>query len=133
MAITVENYFSIGMGCIKELDMFQFFHASLDAITKTFIDGESLRLKKYKLERRKVILPYEKLDSVDKFNNTELPPKKAFRSKLKQVDITDKKYQQALGVFWNEGGCNTIKDYMMVYLKTVLLSVDVFKCLELCV
>ena len=72
---------------------------------------------------------------MDTLNNTELPPKEAFYSKLKQSSISDKEYKQALDC-WNNTGCETIKDYMMLYLKTdVLLSVDVFekfrdKCLE---
>ena len=80
-------------------------------------------------ERRKGIYPYEWFDSM------ELPPKEAFYSKLKQSCITDKEDKQAIDC-WNHTGCNTIKDYIMLYLKTdVLLSVDVFekfrdKCLE---
>ena len=54
---------------------------------------------------------------------------------MKQSGITDIEYKQALDC-WNNTGCKTIEDYMMLYLKTdVLLSVDVFekfrdKCLE---
>ena len=54
---------------------------------------------------------------------------------MKQSGITDKEYQQALDC-WNNTGCETIEDYMMLYLKTdVLLPVDVFEkfrdnCLE---
>ena len=59
----------------------------------------------------------------------------AFFSKLKQSGITDKEYKRAIDC-WNNTGCKSIKDYMMLYLKTdVLLSIDVFerlrdKCLE---
>ena len=45
---------------------------------------------------------------------------------MEQSGITDKEYQQAL-YCWNKTGCKTVKDFMMLYLKTdVLLSVDVF-------
>ena len=56
---------------------------------------------------------------------------------MKQSGITDKEYNQAIDC-WNNSGCKTIKDYVMLYLKTgVLLSVNVFqrlrdKCLEYC-
>ena len=81
--------------------MFRFFHPlSLDAIGKTLSDKEFVILNKHGLERRKVILPYEFLDSIDKINNAELPPKDAFYSKMKQSGITDKKYKQALDC-WN--------------------------------
>ena len=46
---------------------------------------------------------------------------------MKQSGITNEEYKQALDC-WNESECKTIKDYMMLYLKTdVLLSVDVFE------
>ena len=54
---------------------------------------------------------------------------------MKQSDITDEEHEKAKKC-WEEGGCKTMKDYMLLYLKTdVLLSVDVFgrcsnKCLE---
>ena len=44
-------------------------------------------------------------------------PNEAFYSKLKQSGITDNEYKQAID-FWNNTGCETIKDFMMVYLKT---------------
>ena len=53
--------------------------------------------------------------SMDKFNNTELPPKEAFYSKLKQSSITDEEYKQGLDS-WNNTGRKTIGDYMMLYL-----------------
>ena len=133
---TDENYNSIDMGYAKALDMFRFFHPlSLDAISKTLSNEESITLNKCGLERRKGIFPYEWFDSIDKLHETTLPPKEKFYSKLKQSDITDKEYKQAIDC-WKDIKCETIKDYRMLYLKTdVLLSVDVIEkframCLE---
>ena len=128
---TDENYISIDLGYAKALDMFRFFHPnSLDAISKTLSDKECVTLNKFGLERRKGIFPYEWFDSIDKLNEITLPPKEAFFSKLKQSGITDREYKQALDC-WNDTGCETIKDYMMLYLKTdVLLSVHVFERLR---
>ena len=125
---TDENYVCINMGHAKALDMFKFFHPfSLDAISKTLSDRECATLNKFKLKRRKGIFLYEWFDSMDKLNNTELPTKETFYSKSKQISITDKEYKQAIDR-WNNTGCNTIEDCMMLYLKTdVLLSVDVFE------
>ena len=116
------------MGNAKALDMFRFFHPlSLDAISKTFSNEECITLNKCGLERLKGVFPYEWLDSIDKLHETKLPPKKAFYSKLKQSDTTDKEYKQAIDC-WKDTKCETIKDYMMLYLKTdLLLSVDVFE------
>ena len=133
---TDENYISIDMGYANALDMFSFFHPlSIDAIIKTMSNEECVTLNKFGLERRKGIFPYKWLDSIDKLHERSLPPKKAFYSKLKQSGITDKEYKQAIDC-WNNTVCETIKDYMTLYLKTdVLLSVDLFeilrdKCLE---
>ena len=131
-----ENYISIDMGYAKALDMFRFFHPlSLDAISKTLSNEECITLNKCGLERRKGIFPYERFDSTDKLHETKLPPKEAFYSKLKQSGITDKEYKQAIDC-WKDTECETIEDYMVLYLKIdVLLSVDVFEkframCLE---
>ena len=81
------------------------------------------------------MFPFEWLVSLDKLQETSLPPKEAFYFKLKRSSITDKEYKQAIDC-WNNNGCETIKDYMILYLETdVLLSVDVFarlrdKCLD---
>ena len=134
---TDENHSSIDMGYAKALDMLRFFYPlSLDAIiSKTSSNEECVTWNKFGLEIRKSIFPYEWLDSIDKLHETSLPPKEAFYSKLKQSGTTDKIYKQAIDC-WNKNGSETIKDYIMLYLKTdVLLSVDVFerlrgKCLE---
>ena len=124
------------MGYAKALDMFRFFHPlSLDAISKTLSNEECITLNKCGLERSKGIFPYEWFDSINNLYETTLPPKEALYSKLNQSGITDKEYKQAFDC-WRVTKCETIKDYMMLYLKTdVLLSVDVFEkframCLE---
>ena len=116
------------MGSDKALDMFRFFHPlSVEAISKTLSDEEYVTLNKHRLERRKGIFPYEWLDSIDKFNNTELSPKETFHSKLKQSGITDKECERAIDC-WNKTGFKSKKDYMMLYHKIdVLLSVVVFE------
>ena len=53
-------------------------------------------IKQYQIRETKGIFLYEWFDSMDKLNNTELPPKEAFYPKLKQSGITDKEYKQAI-------------------------------------
>ena len=136
LAKTDENYIGIDMGYAKALDMFKFFHPlSSDAISKKLSNEECITLHKCGLERPKGIFPYEWFDSIDELHETTLPPKEAFYFKMKQSCITDIEYKQAIDC-WKDSKCETIKDYMMLYLKTdVLLSVDVFEkframCLE---
>ena len=67
------------------------------------------------------------VSSICKFDETQLPSKDAFYSKLNDEDITDEEYQHALNV-WNEFHCKNIRDYHDLYLKSdVLLLADVFE------
>ena len=85
--------------------------------------------------RRKGNYPYEYIDSWEKFEETELPPKEAFYSKLYIKGISDKDYEHAQKV-WSSMKKKTLGEYHDVYLKTdVLLLADVFEtfremCLE---
>ena len=42
---------------------------------------------------RRVVYPYEDMDSQEKFDETTIPPKEAFYSKLNLENITDKEYE----------------------------------------
>ena len=67
------------------------------------------------------------VSSICKFDETQLPSKDAFYSKLNDEDITDEEYQHALNV-WNEFHCKNIRGYHDLYLKSdVLLLADVFE------
>ena len=72
--------------------------------------------------------PYEWVDSWDKFEATELPPREAFASKLAgKGAISEERYQHAQTV-WNAAGCLTFQDYNDVYLEAdVTLLTD---CME---
>jgi hypothetical protein len=44
---------------------------------------------------KKGVYPYEYMDSYDRFDETELPSKEKFYSKLADSHITDKEYEHA--------------------------------------
>ena len=76
---------------------------------------------------RKGVYPYEYIDSLDRFNETQLPSIDKFYSKLSDEKIKDVDYEHAQKV-WNEFNCKTIGDYHDLYLKTdVVLLADVFQ------
>ena len=76
---------------------------------------------------RKGVYPYEYIDSLERFNETALPPKEAFYIKLCDETISQKDYDHAQQV-WKSFNCKTLGDYHELYLKTdVVLLADVFQ------
>jgi hypothetical protein len=85
----------------------------------------------FKLMRRKGVYPYEYMDSFGRFDETKLPPKEAFDSKLNISAISDQDYEHAQRA-WDritpEEAHLTMGDNHDVYSATdVLLLVDVFE------
>ncbi len=85
-----------------------------------FADPKSLDLLK-----PKGVFPYEYMTDFSKLSATSLPPKEAFYSQLTDSYISDEDYEHAQKV-WEAFGCETMRDYHDLYLKTdVLLLADV--------
>ena len=83
-------------------------------------------LKKFVILLRKGVFPYEYMDSWEKFNETSLPDKKDFYSKLPLEDISDKDYEHFQEVF--REFCTDMGDYQDLYVQTdTLLLTDVFE------
>ena len=84
---------------------------------------------------RKGVYPYDLMDSVTMFDQTKLPPKKVFHSKLNDSDISDEDYEHANNLR-NDFKMKTISDYHDLYLNSdIFLLGDVFEevrnvCLE---
>ena len=131
---------------LRFIDSFRFMASSLDKLAKNLDDDQCKNLRDFyapsgaagdqeeehfKLMRRKGVYPYEYMDSWEKFEETELPPKEAFYSKLNMKGISDKDYEHAQKVWrsmYREGPKRTLGDYHDLYLMTdVLLLADVFE------
>ena len=77
--------------------------------------------------KQKGFYPYEYMDTEEKFNDTKLPPREAFYSKLSGRGISKADYKHAWNV-WNTFKMKTFKEYHELYNMTdVLLSADVFE------
>jgi hypothetical protein len=122
------------------IDRFKFMASSLDNLVKNLsIDKLKQTSKVFKdkihLLSRKGIYPYDYIESLSKFDETKLPKKEDFYSKLNDSQISLEDYEHAKKI-WNEFEMNTIGDYHDLYLKSdVLLLADVFEefrsvCLE---
>ena len=76
---------------------------------------------------RKVIYPYEYMDSWNKFDQDELPPVKSFYSELTMNNITNSDYRHAQRVFKTFNSKN-LGDYHDLYVQSdVLLLANVFE------
>ena len=83
--------------------------------------------KQAEILKQKGFYPYEYMDSEEKFNDTKLPPREAFYSKLSGKGITEKDYKHA-GDVWNSFKMKTFKEYHELYnITDVLLLADVFE------
>ena len=83
-------------------------------------------LNKFVLLLRKGVYPYEYMDSWERFNETSLPPKKSFYSKLNLEDISDKDYLHAQKV-WDAFGIRNLGEYHDLYVqRDTLLLADVY-------
>eukprot|EP00733_Pompholyxophrys_punicea_P000062 Pompholyxophrys_punicea_v1_NODE_8_length_8388_cov_12.748020.p1 type:complete len:997 gc:universal NODE_8_length_8388_cov_12.748020:3285-6275(+) len=133
-----EKYISFTINKVKFLDSFQFLPESLSALIDNLYGKKGEGKSKFKqtilafkehadLMIRKGVYPYEYVDSIERLNETQLPPKSAFYSTLTDEHISDEDYAHAQKV-WETFQCNTLRDYHDIYLKAdVTLLSDVFE------
>jgi len=107
---------------IKFLDSYQFLIDSLDKLTKS-LSNLPITEKVFSagLIQGKGLFPYDVATSLDTLRTiTSLPPKWSDA-------IKDEDYTKALNV-WSKFNCQTLLDYMLVYLKLdVYLLADIFE------
>ena len=105
--------------------------ASLDKLVGNLNDfpiiSENFPEQSRELLLRKGVFPYDWFNSLEKFNETQLPSKEEFYSKLSDSDITDDDFVHAQKV-WEHFGMKMFREYHDLYLKTdILLLADVFE------
>ena len=122
------------------LDSNQFYKGSLDSHASNLEDSDFKYLlseflaDKLEILKGKDPYPYEWIESYEKFNYQQLPPKECFYSSLKDGKrdkgdghIPDEEYLHLKNA-WKEFNFNTFKDFHNHYLKKdVLLLVDTFE------
>ena len=118
---------------IRFIDSFKFMASSLDRLVGNLKKDEFKNMKgqfesdKLDMLLRKGVFPYDYFDSIEKLDDTSLPPKEEFYSRLNNKHISDVDYEHAQKV-WQEFGIRTMKEYHDLYLKCdVILLADVFE------
>ena len=84
-------------------------------------------LNKFVMLLRKGVCPYEYMDGWDKFNETSIPSKESFYSKLTMENISETDYRHANNVFKTLKR-NNLGDFHDLYVQSdTLLLADVFE------
>ena len=115
---------------LRFIDIIRFMASSLDSLTNNLVKNgrklsgfEDYSDKQYELLIRKGVYPYQYMSSWDKFEETKLPPKEAFYSKLNMSVISNEDYSHTQRV-WKGFDKKNLGEYHDLYLKTdvILLS-----------
>lgn len=135
-SVRIKNYTQFIR--FRFIDSLRFMASSLDQLASLLPFEKKKILKKehskygmseeqIKMLSRKGILCYDYIDSWEKLNQTSIPLKSQFHSKLYDSDISDDNYAFVEQV-WGEFNIGTLGQYTDLYLKTdVLLLADVFE------
>ena len=119
------------------IDSFKFMGCGLDSLVKNLTNNgtddslvphtKNRFQEKTHLTLRKGVYPYDYMDSPKRLEETQLPPKSEFYSKLSDSNISDEDYEHAQKV-WRGFEMSTMRDYHDLYLELdVLLLADVFE------
>ena len=127
----MEKYMSFSMGQLRFIDSFQFMSMSLEKLVANLPDDGIVHVERHTthadLLKRKGVYPYDYMDFPKRLEETCLPPKSSFFSRLTDTDISDNDYVHAQNM-WRTFNLNTLGDYHDLYMKTdVLLLADIFE------
>ena len=130
----MEKYMAFMLGNhLTFINSFQFMSSSLNKLVSNLpkddliYTSEAFKGKKLNLMSQKGVYPYDFMDSLGKFNQTELPTKDQFYGILNDQHITDDEYDHAKRV-WKIFNIKTMGEYHDLYLVSdVLLRTDVFE------
>ena len=131
IANNMEKYITFLVGGLRFIDSLNYLQRSLDSLVSA-TPKDSLRntteiSKGSELLFKKGIYSYKYMDSWHRFEETNLPEKEHFYSKLNDEHITDDKYEHAKKVR-ETFECKTLGYYHDLYVKTdVTLLADVFE------
>jgi len=100
------------------LGSFKFMASSLDKLVNNLKPEQFEKVKKhfdvnFDMLLRKEVFPYDWFNSLEKLDETQLPPKEAFHSKLNNSNITGDDFEQV----WDNFKITTFCEYHDLYMK----------------
>lgn len=121
---------------LRFIDSLQFMASSLDYLSSLLPSEKKICLhdefkhlseSQQRMLERKGVFCYDYIDSLEKLNETSLPSKENFYSRLTESDISNESYDFAKEV-WHEFDIKTLGEYSDLYMKTdILLLADIFE------
>ena len=118
---------------LRFIDSLRFMPSSLYALPKNLSKEQCKNVRarysgrQLDLLLRKGVYPYEYMDSLKRLDETQLPSRSAFYSRLNDSGINEENYEHAQTV-WKEFNCKTLRDYHELYnVSDVLLLADIFE------
>ncbi|XP_072041146.1 uncharacterized protein [Amphiura filiformis] len=112
---------------LRFIDSFKFMAAGLGKLVEN-LDEFSELPKFYQDEQlqllfRKGVYPYDHVNSLEKLQETSLPPKDTFYSKLNEEHISDEDYEHAQNV-WNAFEMKTMREYHDLSRRLIVNKVE---------
>lgn len=134
--LNLEKYISFSIGNLRFIDSFQFMASSLETLATNLKKGgiksfkhtsKYFKGKQLDLITEKGVYPYDYMNKMEKFDETELPTIEQFYSKLTENHLSKEDYEHAQKV-WKAFGIKNMGEYHDLYMKSdVLLLADVFE------
>jgi hypothetical protein len=156
IAKTIEKFITFSIGKLQFKDTLQFLPSSLEKLVKNLrAKAEKEEVQEHKIEKlkvlfnnlynyfehkwshlpqtafemltRKLVYPYSYMDGFDKFKETELPPKEAFKNDLTNQHISQEDYE-FVNKLWKTFGLQNLGELHDLYMDTdVYLLTDIFE------
>jgi len=126
----MEKYLTLTIGHLVFKDSLMFLGASLQSLGDNLLKAGIENFKnfrkhfpdmpeeKLRLILRKGVYPYEYMDSMEKFDEPQLPAKHLFYSRLNDADVSDEDYLHAQKV-WDAFNIPTMLGYHNLYLTSM--------------
>ncbi|XP_053207029.1 uncharacterized protein LOC128391206 [Panonychus citri] len=131
---SMEKYIGWFVGDLAFLDSYAFLPASLETLARDLSVEEKQHFLRQEFANcdltnllDKAALPYEYLDSFEKYNEKRLPGIESFYSSLTDKGITIEMHER-LNRVWSQFNCKTLGDLIDIYLRLdVYLLAAVFE------